>query len=282
MSHLVSIIIPCYNAGAWLGETMESALAQSYPDVEVVIVDDGSTDAATQALLHNHSWPRTRVFFKGNGGVASARNMAISHARGHYILPLDADDRIAPSYVEKAVRVLDQEPEVGIVYCRATKFGDEQGPWQLPDYTLRELVIDNVIFVSSLFRREDWGRVGGFSETLKMGVEDYDFWVKIVGLGREVRQLDEALFHYRVGHASRTTGFQQDRSTVVGTYAEIFRNNIDFYAKHAEYLFEHRFGLYDELLRYRARYARLDGFIERRPWLKRLARSCHNLLFGPV
>ena len=278
--HLVSIVIPCFNAGATLDETMRSALAQTHPDIEVVIVDDGSTDADTLELLRRCPWPRTRVLYHENAGPAAARNHGITASSGRYILPLNADDLIDPSYVAKAAAVLDSAGEVGIVYCKANRFGAENGPWQLPPYTLRELVIDNVIFVTSLFRREDWERVGGFSESLRRGVEDYDFWVKIVALGREVRQLDEYLFHYRVGHVSRTTGFNADRAAVVGTYAEIFRNNLEFFGRNAEILFEHRFGLHDELARYRARYGWLEQVLARRPWLLRLAKRLHRLLPG--
>lgn len=266
----VSIVIPCYNAGDLIFEAVDSALAQTFADVEVVIVDDGSTDERTRQILDSANWPRTRIIRQKNAGPAAARNVAVANATGEFILPLDADDRIDPTYVEKALAVMDARPEVGVVYCRAMKFGAEQGPWALPAYSLRELVIDNVIFVTAMYRKADWLAVGGYSEVLKHGVEDYDFWVKIVGLGREVVQLDEFLFHYRIQASSRTTSFQQDRSVVVSTYAKIFRDNAAFYLKNAEYLFEHRFGLYDELLRYRARYGRLDAFISARPRLRAL------------
>lgn len=268
----VSVVIPCYNAGAFLAEAVESALAQTWDDLEVVIVDDGSTDEATIALLRDASWPRTRILRQANAGPAAARNAAIAGATGEFVLPLDADDRIAPSYVEKAVRVLVERPEVGIVYCRAEKFGAESGPWLLPSYSPRELAIDNVIFVTSLFRRTDWERVGGFNPQLRHGVEDYDFWVRLVGLGREVVQLDEPLFHYRVQARSRTTGFSADRAAMVATYARIFRDNIDFYARNAEVMFEHRFALYDELSAYRRRYGRIEALLARHPRFARMAR----------
>lgn len=267
----VSVIIPCYNAGEFLEDAVQSALAQTWQNLEVVIVDDGSTDPTTLRLLEEASWPRTRILHQQNAGPASARNYAVREADGCYILPLDADDTIEPTYVEKAAAVLDVRSEVGCVYCKATKFGAEQGPWNLPVYTLRELVIDNVIFVTSLYRKADWKSVGGYNERLRHGVEDYDFWVKIVHLGREVVQLNEPLFNYRIQEISRTSSFQEGRANVVETYAEIFRSNIDFYAAHADMLFEHRFGLYDELGYWRSRYGDLDAFLTRRPRLLRFA-----------
>ena len=268
----VSIVIPCYNAGDQLIEAVESALAQSYQDLEVVIVDDGSSDERTLTILDHARWPRTTIIRQSNAGPAAARNRAVAAATGEFILPLDADDRIDPTYVEKAVAVLQSSPHVGVVYCRAMKFGAESGPWALPAYTLRELVIDNVIFVTALYRKGDWLSVGGYSETLRHGVEDYEFWVKIVALGRDVVQLDEYLFFYRIQAISRTTGFQQDRSAVVKTYADIFRANADFYLRNAEFIFEHRFGLYDELVRYRARYGPMERFLQTHPRLFLLAR----------
>lgn len=268
----VSIVIPCYNAGRFLAEAVESALAQTHGDLEVVIVDDGSTDAETTRLLDAADWPRTRVLRQANAGPAAARNAAIAAATGECILPLDADDKIEPSYVEKALAVLEARPDVGIVYCKAAKFGADSGPWQLPPYTPDELVIDNVIFITSLFRKRDWERAGGFNEGLRHGVEDYDFWVRLLSLGLDVVQLDETLFHYRVQAVSRTTTFNSQRERMVETYAEIFRTNVGFYAKNAEVLFRHRFGLYDELAVWRAKYGALDALLTRNPLLKRIAR----------
>lgn len=267
----VSIIIPCYNAGEHIDETVASALAQTYPDVEVIVVDDGSTDPATRQVLARAGWPRTRILHQANAGPSAARNAAIREATGEFILPLDADDRIDPTYVEKAMAAFTADPGLGVVYCRATRFGAAEGPWQLPDYALRELVIDNVIFVSGVFRKADWARVGGFGEHLRHGVEDYDFWVRMVSAGCRVHQIDEALFHYRVQAESRTTGFARDRAAMVSTYADIFRHNIDFYARNAEVLFEHRFALYDELARFRARYGWVEAALQRHPRLARIA-----------
>jgi glycosyltransferase involved in cell wall biosynthesis len=276
----VSIVIPCYNAGEYLAEAVQSALSQTYSDLEVVIVDDGSTDPATKRLLDESPWPRTRIIRQANAGPSAARNRAVQAAIGKYILPLDADDTIEPEYVAKAVAVLEARPEVGVVYCRATKFGAEQGPWNLPSYTLRELVIDNVIFVTALYRKADWKAVGGYNEKLRHGVEDYEFWVKVVHLGREVVQLNEYLFNYRIQQKSRTTSFQDGRPAVVEAYAEIFRSNIDFYAAHANFLFEHRFGLYDELAHWRMRYGGLDRFLSRHPALLRIARLLKKIIFS--
>jgi len=254
----VSVVIPCFNAGQHLDEAVQSALAQTWTNLEIVIVDDGSSDARTLRLLEEAHWPRTRIFRQPNAGPSAARNRAIREARGEYILPLDADDTIEPAYVEKAVAVLDGRPEVGCAYCKALKFGAEQGPWELPPYRIEELVIDNVIFVTALFRKVDWQAIGGFDERLRHGVEDYDFWVKMVASGKDVVQLDEFLFNYRVQEKSRTTRFQNGLDEKVTTYSDIFRSNQPFYAVHAETLFKHRFDLYAKVEDWRARSERAE------------------------
>jgi len=107
LSPTVSVIVPCYNQGIYLDEAIQSVLGQTYQDFEIIIVDDGSDDGLTgltNDLLRDYRRKRTRVIRTENRGVVSARNTAISHARGKYILPLDADDRIGSEYLEKAVK----------------------------------------------------------------------------------------------------------------------------------------------------------------------------------
>jgi len=251
----VSIVIPCHNAGTYLAETVQSALGQRLQDVEIVIVDDGSTDPDTLRLLHESQWPRTRVIHQVNAGPAAARNRAIREAHGEYILPLDADDLLEPTYAAKAAAVLDAQPDVGIVYCQATKFGAEDVPWELPEFSQDELVLGNVIFASAMFRKIDWESVGGFDERLRHGMEDYDFWIRLVYAGSKVIRLPETLFRCRIREGSRTASFEQDRGRVVETYAYIFRKNRDFFAGHAESLFRRQFALLKEVAVLHARLA---------------------------
>ncbi len=243
----VSVIIPCFNAGDHLVEAAQSALAQSLAEVEIIIIDDGSTDRETAELLRKLSGPCTHVIRQDNAGPAAARNHGIREATGEYILPLDADDRIDPGYAQKGAAVLDAQPDVGIVYCKAAKFGAEQGAWELPAFSPDELALGNVIFVSAMFRKADWELMSGFDETLRHGMEDYDFWIRLVHAGRKVMRLDETLFHCRVRERSRTALFEQDHEQVAATYAQIFRKNRDFFAEHAESLYRRHFALAKEL-----------------------------------
>ena len=113
----VSVVVPVFNAGNLLRDALDSVSAQTYRDLEIVVVDDGSTDAATLAVLDEaERRPATTVIHTPNRGPAAARNTAIERSVGTYILPLDADDTLAPTFLARTTAVLDAEPEVGICF----------------------------------------------------------------------------------------------------------------------------------------------------------------------
>jgi glycosyltransferase involved in cell wall biosynthesis len=198
----VSVIIPCYNQGHFLKEAVDSVLGQSFEDYEIIIVNDGSTDEATKRLLAEYSPPKTTILTTDNQGLASARNNGIAASSGTYILPLDADDKIGSDYLKEAVAILETMPEVGIVNCRAKLFGAVETEWSIPSYTLEAMLLDNLIFCSSFFRRSDWEKVGGYDPGMIHGWEDYDFWLSLIEDGREVYRIDNTHFHYRVSSDS--------------------------------------------------------------------------------
>ena len=125
----VSIIVPCFNLGAYLDETVDSALEQSCQDFEILIVDDGSTDFETKRKLSDYRRPKTTVFRTGNRGLAAARNFLIARARGTYLCALDADDKLHPQFLEKTTALLDADSSLGFVSTRLRMFGDEEGEW---------------------------------------------------------------------------------------------------------------------------------------------------------
>ena len=192
----VSIVIPCFGDGAFLGEAVASALAQDHDDVEVVVADDGSTDEATLASLDHAEHRGARVLRLPHAGVSATRNAAIQAATGQYVLPLDADDLLSPTYAGQASAVLDAEPQVGIVGADTEIFGSHTGTRRpvLPQPV--DWLVANQLPVSCAFRREDWLSCGGFAEDLAWG-EDWHFWVRIVALGREVSLLPMIGLHYR-------------------------------------------------------------------------------------
>lgn len=195
----VSVIIPCFNHGKYFDEAVESVLNQTYDSFEIIVINDGSTDRYTIDKLNSFSKPKTHIIHTENRGLSHARNIGIKNAKGIYILPLDADDKIANTYIKKAVSVFEDTKNVGIVYCDAYLFGSpyQEGIWNLPPYSLENILINNMIFASAFFRRSDWEKVGGYDEEMKHGNEDHDFWLKLIELGVTVYKIPEVLFYYR-------------------------------------------------------------------------------------
>lgn len=142
--------------------------------------------------------------------------------------------------MEEAVPLFEKNDNLGIVYCRAQKFGKETGEWILPSYSAQKMAFDNVIFVSAFFKKSDWNLVGGFPNYAYFGMEDYAFWLRLISLGREVYKIDKILFNYRIHNTSRTTLFYNDKNKLIETYATIFRDNIDFFYKNAEGIYRYR------------------------------------------
>ena len=175
MKPLVSVIVPLYNAAPYIEEALESIVASTYRPIEVVVVDDGSTDESlrvAQRFAAHHA--EVRVLHHSNAGVSAARNHAIREAQGEWILPVDADDKISPTYIEHAVEQIADD--VRVIGCRAEFFGAKSGEWKLPAFSYELLARKNMIHISSLFRKQDWFIVGGFC-TEEIYREDWSFWI---------------------------------------------------------------------------------------------------------
>ena len=225
-----TVVIPCYNQGSYLMEALASVGAQTLSDVEVVVVDDGSTDVDTIRIISEISQPRTTVIRTRNQGLAAARNTGIAVARTPYILPLDADDLIGERYIEQAARVLDEDEGVGIVYCNGEKFGAATGRLDLPDFIPGRICRVNPIFCSAMFRRRDWELAGGYKKTMKYGWEDWEFWLSILELGRSVVRLPDCLFYYRVREDSMTRTMAYWQKVLMMTH--MVMSHPRFYLKH--------------------------------------------------
>lgn len=192
----VSVVIPCYNLGAYLPEAVESVRQQSRQPDELIIVDDGSTDEPTRQCLLRYAQEGITVYQKPNGGASSARNHGIRRTQSDYILCLDADDILQPTYLEATVAEMDRLPAVGIVATQIEFFGDSTGIWQPQAYTPHALLWQNQISGGSLFRRVCWQQAGGYKE-LK-GCEDWELWLSIIAEhGWQWAVVAEPLYRYR-------------------------------------------------------------------------------------
>jgi len=259
----VSVIIPCFNQGTYLDEAVQSILNQTLMDYEIIIVNDGSTDEFTSTLLETYNKPKTRVIHTDNQGLPSARNNGIAIAKGKYILTLDADDKIGQTYLEDAVQILDAEPDVGIVYCDAEYFGEITGRWKLPEFSIEDILVMNMIFCSALFRKRDWEKVNGYNPNMIYGYEDWDFWLSLIALNRKVYKINKVLFYYRIKKDSMIKQLNQDRDRHIQMLSQGFLNHISFYKIHIEKIFERFFNNNEKIVLCEAENLRLKEQIEK-------------------
>ncbi len=202
----VTVVIAAYNAATFLPETLDSVLAQSLTDIEVIIVDDGSTDR-TPEILETYSDNRLRVLRQPNGGVSAARNAGLAVAGAPYVFFLDADDILLPDALSRMVTVLDENPQHVACFAHHIRIRPDgvelteraDLAWKLfPAHdTLRYLISKNFIVCGAICIRTDTARsVDGFNSTLKWG-EDWEFWCRLAVHGDFAAMRDDIVLLYR-------------------------------------------------------------------------------------
>jgi len=200
---LVSVVVPCFNYGRFVAEAVDSVLAQTLANVEIIVIEGGSTDGETPGILRALRRPRTRVIFQEQSHLVGAnRNLGISSARGRYVCCLDADDTIEPTYLEEAVYLLENH-RYDIVSTGIRFFGARDGLIDvLKSPTLRDMMIGNHVTTCAVFRRALWEQTGGFFDTGKGSdhvAEDWDFWLRLAAGGARIRNTaGDNLFNYRI------------------------------------------------------------------------------------
>lgn len=193
----VAIVIPCYNHGLYLPEAIATARAQTHRNIEIIVVDDGSTDEATCAALARFEREGVRVLRQPNQGLAGARNAGVRASEAPFYVPLDADDRIEADFVAKLLPALRDDPRIGYAYSQAQLFGAESRLWRCPDYDPRNLVIENLSTATAVVRRAAFDAAGGYSRDMTDGYEDWDFWLALNRAGFAGRCVPLPLFCYR-------------------------------------------------------------------------------------
>lgn len=225
---LVSIIVPCYNQAEYLAETLDSVLSQTYSNWECVIVNDGSPDNTEEIANHYISRDNRFIYlYQENMGLPMARNNGIRKSTGTYILPLDSDDIIADTYIEKAVGIFSQNRDAKLVYCKAKRFGKINEKWNLPNYKYENLLWHNMIFCSALYYRKDFDNTIGYNPNMKRGLEDWDFWLTLLKPSDKVCCIDEVLFFYRIKDMSMSTQITGDINQEL--LRQIYHNHPDIY-----------------------------------------------------
>ena len=195
----ISVVIPCHNSTAFLAETVESVLAQTLSDIEIIMVDDGSTDQ-TASWIENRILVNLdrdiRLVRQTNSGVAAARNRGISEARGRFIVPLDADDLIAPTMLNESAELLEADPDLGVVYTDRQDFGDIEKVWTAGQFDLQHLKYFNQIAYCSMFRKSMWEEIQGYRSNVN-GFDDWNFWLSAALRGFKGKHLPKPLLRHR-------------------------------------------------------------------------------------
>jgi glycosyltransferase involved in cell wall biosynthesis len=203
---LVSVIMPAYNVEPYVGDAIRSALAQTFTDFELIVVDDGSKDGTAEIAKElARQDRRILIVQQANRGLAGARNSALRAARGEYFALLDSDDLWAPEFLERQVGILRSRQDVDIVtgngwYLGGPKHGQIARPYPdpRPDPDLASIIGDEwSVFIMSVFRRRVYTEIGAFDESMRSN-EDYDFWLRAAMAGFTFVRNDRPLGHYRV------------------------------------------------------------------------------------
>lgn len=236
----VSVIVPAYNTEKYVAQTLDSILQQTFTDWECIVLDDGSTDKTAEIVKqYCQRDSRIKYFYQPNGGLAWARNTAILHSSGEYILPVDSDDIISPQYLEKAVERFTQYPETALVYGEVQKFGAEEGIFELPEYSYTDLLFKcNMIVATSMFRRSDFDRIGGYRQNMKQGLEDWDFWIALLSPESIVYKIPEVVLYYRIRENSLIS---QVRKNSQELRIKIYWNNAQKYDRYLPNFTYHQF-----------------------------------------
>jgi GT2 family glycosyltransferase len=225
---LASIIIPTYNQAAYIQATIDSALSQTYRDVEVIVVDDGSTDETSERLKDYRN--KIHCLRQNNKGPSAARNLGFRASKGDYILFLDSDDLLSPDMIATHVETQLANPIIGLTYSRwkqidpsGTKILGEISPIKPEGDLIQALLRRKLFFYGSatVMRRECLEKVGLFDESLSWG-EDVDMWLRIAQAGFSFGFVDRTLTSYRVHHQSLTAGVSPQQVQEWGAGLEKF------------------------------------------------------------
>ena len=218
----VSVIIPCYNHESFIAECLDSALCQTLPAYEIIVVNDGSTDGSL-TIIHEYAKKHTKItaLDQVNQGVVAARNNAIQISKGRFIFPLDGDDRITPTCLEEMHTAM-LLGKGDVVFSQVKLFGQLDGIVPVKNPSKFSMCHTNQVTVSALYKKSDWEKYGGYDAKMRDGYEDWDFWLNFIFDNKKFYKVEAPLFEYRILQASR--------NQTANTKEKQLRNLV--YAKH--------------------------------------------------
>ena len=228
----ISIIVPYYNMSKYFLDTLKSIKEQTYTDWECIIINDGSTDNDRDLILDNIKNDfRFRYYEQNNGGVANAKNTAASLSHGELIVPLDPDDLISRTFLQMGVEYMESHPDCSLYYGHAIYFGDYTAPWDIEWKGYKELLKRNSIFNTSIFRKKDFDRIGGYNENLK-AFEDWEMYIRLLYNNDNVYQSDLVFYIYRYRQNGRDWSTWKDEFSQKTVFQEIETLNKKIYKQY--------------------------------------------------
>lgn len=193
---LVSVVMPIFNYGKMFHKAIESVFESDYPNIELIVVNDGSTNEYVLNKIKSLGLSNNvKIINQENKGQSAARNVGIRESNGEYILPLDSDDQILPEYISTCVSIISRDKKLSPVYCDTIHIGEISGVEVRPEWSLDRLKQGPFIVNCSMFSKQSFLDVNGFDEDLK-GWEDYDFWLRLAINGYVGKRIKKPLFIY--------------------------------------------------------------------------------------
>lgn len=202
---LISIVIPCFNDFQYVEQAINSALNQTYPHKEIIVVDDGS-NFQTKEILKQLEPKITKLISQENQGQSKARNAGIEAAKGDYILVLDSDDYLELTFCEKAISFFLNDVDVKIVSCFANLLFEDGtlSVYEPQGGDISDFLRTNNALGTSLFKKSDWVNCGGYDEGMRKGFEDWEFFIRLLKNGGYTKIVQEPLYNYRKRKESTT------------------------------------------------------------------------------
>lgn len=242
--NLVTIIVTSYNYGQYLDECIGSLHNQTYKFIEIIVVDDGSDDLSTIEKLNELEKRGEQIIRIKNSGVSVARNVGVNCAQGKYIIFLDGDDKLENTFVEKVMDLQIKNKDVLLVYSFTRFFGSINRLRILKNHpNYKQLLVYNSAFgITCLLQKKRILDIGGFNEKMRLGIEDWEFFIRYCYSGMKVGRVNQALFYYRIKPGSRSKEITKSVKKTLLMRLEIIRNNMDLYSENFEQLMKFKLG----------------------------------------
>ncbi len=245
MQDQISVIIPCYNDGKYIQETIDRLKQQTLAASEIIVVNDGSTDEYTLTVLENiDKDPLVKVLHKENGRMSAARNYGVKHATGNIIVTLDADDYFDKRFFQKGIDILDKQPTTGVVTSYIQYFGNKTDKSRPRGGNAFNFLFSNQCSACAMIRREAWDQVSGYDESMTLGYEDWEFYIRITKANWQVHLIPEYLLFYR--QTDKSTLKNQTHPNRQKIIAYILEKHKDWYATCLTELIDQKQVIYTE------------------------------------